>query len=226
MKIQALLFMCNDFSRAKFKLENFYKHNPDIDIKVINSGGDSPKKYLQHIKSIIEFIDTEDLWHRQTWCGRGGFGLKYIDILFKYGLDTRYTHTLYLETDVLTNRKITIEPQYDLAGLFVGCGPKEKFLWNYMNIDNYHYHSGCGGTIFTYNFFHTIYNDDSKFVLFKELYNKFPQHYYIDLIITLIARVSNVTCGPWEEVSDVRGHIVNGQYTKNLSSTLLHGYKV
>jgi hypothetical protein len=226
MKIQALLFMCNDFDRAKFTLENFSKHNSEIDIVVINSGGDSPKLHLQHIAQIVEFIDTEDLWHRKTWCGRGGFGLKYIDILFKYGLNNKYTHTLYLETDVLTNNKIVIEPKYDLAGLFVGCGPKERFLWNYMNIQDYHYHTGCGGTIFSYNFFNTIYNNSSKFNLFQELYDKFPEHYYIDLIITLIARVSDVTCGEWEEISDVRGNIINGKLQKNLSATLVHGYKV
>lgn len=27
MKIQAILFMCNDFARAKFTLENFVKWN-------------------------------------------------------------------------------------------------------------------------------------------------------------------------------------------------------
>ena len=226
MKIQALLFMCNDFERAKFTLENFAKYNPDIDIRVINSGGNSPRKHLQHIEQIVEFLDTEDLWHRKTWCGRGGFGLKYIDLLFKYGLDKRYTHTLYLETDVLTNGKITKEPKHDLSGVFVGCGKHERFLWNHMKIPDNHYHTGCGGTIFSYNFFDKIYNDKSKFSLFSDLYERFPEHYYIDLIITLIARVSDVTCGHWEEVADVRGSMVNGKPYRNTSATLLHGYKV
>jgi hypothetical protein len=227
MKIQALLFMCNDFDRAKFTLDNFSKHNPDIPISVINSGGESPKKFLDHNKNIIEFIDEEDLWHRRTHCGRGGFGLKYIDVLFRYGLNSNFTHTLYLETDVLTNRQITIEPKYDLSGVFIECGPKEQILWDYFNISDYRYHTGCGGTIFTTNFFNTISSDIDKFNMFKKLYDLFPEHYYMDLILTLVARYSNLTYGHWEEISDIRAHMVGNNFVGgNVSATLVHGYKI
>lgn len=226
MKIQAVLFMCNDFDRAKFTLENFSKHNPDIDIRVVNSGGDSPKQYLQHIEQIVEFLDTENLWHKNTHCGVGSFGPKYFDILLKYGLDKNYTHTLYLETDVLTNRKITKQPKYDMSGVFNGCGYYEKFLWNYMKIPDYHYHTGCGGTIYTHRFFEQIFNDKDKYGLFQKLYDEFPQNYFMDLIITLVARVSDVTLGHWEEVSDTKGSIVNGQRYYNRLATLVHGHKI
>jgi hypothetical protein len=227
MKIQALLFMCNDFDRAKFTLENFSKHNPDIPISIINSGGKSPKKYLDHISSIVEFIDTEDLWHRKTHCGRGGFGLSFLDILFSYGLREDFSHTLYLETDVLTNKKITIQPNYDMSGVMVGCGPKEKFLWDYMKISPPHYHTGCGATIFKKNFFTTLYENSKINKMFYELYEKFPENYYIDLILTLVARKIGLSCGHWEEVSDVRGHMVGDTYKRHdNNATMIHGHKV
>jgi hypothetical protein len=60
MKIQAILFMCNDFARARFTLENFNKWNPEVPIRVINSGGDCPKPYLEHITN-IEFVNAPNL---------------------------------------------------------------------------------------------------------------------------------------------------------------------
>lgn len=64
MKIQTILFMCNDFARAKFTLENFNKWNPESPILVVNSGGESPEPFLKHIPN-ISFIDAENLWHKK-----------------------------------------------------------------------------------------------------------------------------------------------------------------
>jgi hypothetical protein len=227
MKIQALLFMCNDFDRAKFTLEKFNKYNPDIPISVINSGGESPINYLKHIPSIVEYVDTDDLWHRKTHCKRGGFGLPFLEILFNYGLNENFTHTLYLETDVLTNRKITIEPKYDMSGVMVGCGPKEQFLWDYLNIAPPHYHTGCGATIFRKNFFIKLYENSKINKMFYDLYDQFPEYYYMDLILTLVAKKTGLSCGHWAEVSDVRGHMINDHFfSGDLSATLVHGYKI
>ena len=107
MKIQAILFMCNDFARAKFTLENFRKHNPEIPIRVVNSGGESPESSLSHIPG-IEFVDAENLWHKKTYNGQGSFGPRFADYFFDFGLNNNFTHTILLETDVLTNRTITI----------------------------------------------------------------------------------------------------------------------
>lgn len=224
MKIQAILFMCNDFARAKFTLENFSKWNPDIPIRVINSGGKCPKPYLAHIGN-IEFIDAPNLWHKKTLCGVGSFGPKYYDYLFEYGLNENFSHTLFLETDVLTNRKIVIEPEYDISGPNNPCGPNEHVLYDFLDIQENRIHTGCGGTMFSLNYFKTIKNKDFKF--FTEIFEKFPQNYFMDLISTLAARKNELSFGHWQEVSNIPIHVVNGNFVSvDHSATLIHNFKV
>jgi hypothetical protein len=224
MKIQAILFMCNDFARAKFTLENFSKWNPDIPIRIINSGGDSPKPHLQHINN-TEFIDAPNLWHKKTHCGKGSFGPEFIKYFFDYGLNSSFTHTLLLETDVLTNRKITIEPKYDIAGPTNPCGHNELILYNYLNINDNLFHTGCGGTIFSYKYFDTIFNKNYSF--FLDIFDKFPQNYFMDLILTLASRVNGLTFGHWEEVSNIPIHFINGRMINaDMNKTLIHNYKI
>lgn len=224
MKIQTILFMCNDFARAKFTLENFNKWNPESPILVINSGGESPEPFLKHIPN-ISFIDAENLWHKKTHCGVGSFDYRYYDYLFEYGLNDKFTHTLFLETDVLTNRKITIEPKYDISGPINPCGHKEHALYDYLNINENRIHTGCGATMFTLNYFKTIKKQDFNF--FKDIFDKFPQNYFMDLISTLAARKNGLSFGHWEEVSNVPVHVVNDQIVNvNYASTLVHNFKV
>jgi len=224
MKIQAILFMCNDFARAKFTLENFNKWNPEVPIRVINSGGDCPKPYLEHISN-IEFINAPNLWHKKTLCGIGSFGPQYYDYLFDFGLNENFSHTLFLETDVLTNRKITIEPEYDISGPNNPCGSNEHILYDYLNIPGSRIHTGCGGTMFSLNYFKTLKNKDYGF--FQEIFEKFPQNYFMDLISTLAARKNELSFGHWEEVSNVPIHVVDGSFVSvNYDATLVHNYKI
>jgi len=224
MKIQAILFMCNDFKRAQFTLENFRKHNPEVPIRVINSGGQSPEQYLHHIGA-IEFIDAPNIWHKRTHCGTGSFGPAYFDYLFDYGLNHNYTHTLYLETDVLTNRAITIEPQYDISGVVLNCGPHAYALYDALGIEHFRVHTGCGGTMFSYNYFKTV--KENNYALYQKLFDDYPQHYFMDLISTLAARVHGLTFGHWEEVSNCPAHII-GYCIKgvDMNATLIHNYKI
>jgi hypothetical protein len=224
MKIQAIMFMCDDFARAKFALENFRKWNPNIPIRVINSGGESPARILSHIDK-IEFIDALNLWHKKTLCGVGSFDNRYYDYLFDYGLNDEYSHTLFLETDVLTNRKITQKPKYDISGPCNPCGHNEHVLYDYLNIYGNRIHTGCGGTMFSLNYFKTIKNNDFK--IFKDLFEKFPENYFMDLISTLVARKNNLSFGHWEEVSNVPIHVVNNQFVNvDMNATLVHNFKV
>ena len=227
MKIQAILFMCNDFARARFTLENFNKWNPEVPIRVINSGGDCPKPYLEHIPN-IEFINVPNLWHKKTLCGKGSFGPFFADYLFDFGLNENFSHTLLLETDVLTNRKITIEPEYDISGI-TNFGGNET-IYRYLEIDGHRLHSGCGGTIFSQNYFQNIINKKA-FNLFEELFEKFPQYYYMDFISTIVGRKADCTLGNWDEVSEAFPYISikNNNLTKtepNLQATLVHQFKI
>ena len=224
MKIQAILFMCNDFARAKFTLENFTKWNPQIPILVVNSGGDSPKPYLEHIPN-TSFLDAPNLWHKKTDCGVGSFDYRYYDYLFEYGLNDDYTHTLFLETDVLTNREITTEPKYDISGPNNRCGHNEHILYDYLNINDNRIHTGCGGTMFSLDYFKTISERDYSF--FKDIFEKFPANYFMDLISTLAARKNNLSFGHWEEVSNIPIHVVNNQLVNvNMNATLVHNFKI
>jgi hypothetical protein len=224
MKIQAILIMCNDFARAKFTLENFNKWNPDVPIRLINSGGNCPKLHLQHIPN-IEFINAPNLWHKQTKCGVGSFGPEFCNYFFDFGLNEDFSHTLLLETDVLTNRKITIEPKYDISGPTNPCGHNEHVLYDYLNIHENRIHTGCGGTIFSLNYFKTLKDKDYSF--FQEMFDKFPQNYFMDLISTLAARKNGLSFGHWEEVSNIPVHVVNGNFVKaDYLATLIHNYKI
>ena len=224
MKIQAILFMCNDFARARFTLENFNKWNPEVPIRVINSGGDCPKPYLEHITN-IEFVNAPNLWHKKTLCGVGSFGPQHYDYLFDFGLNENFSHTLFLETDVLTNRKITIEPKYDISGPNNPCGPNEHILYDYLNIPGSRIHTGCGGTMFSLNYFKTLKNKDYSF--FQEMFERFPQNYFADLISTLAARKNELSFGHWEEVSNIPIHVVDGSFVSaNYGATLVHNYKI
>lgn len=224
MKIQAIMFMCNDFARAKFTLENFRKCNPNIPIRVINSGGESPASILSHIDK-IEFIDAPNLWHKKTLCGVGSFDYRYYDYLFDYGLNDEYDYTLFLETDVLTNREITQKPKYDISGPCNPCGHNEHVLYDYLNINENRIHTGCGGTMFSLNYFKTIKKND--FQIFKDLFEKFSGNYFMDLISTLAARKNNLSFGHWEEVSNIPIHVVNNQFVNvDMNATLVHNFKI
>ncbi len=225
MKIQAILFMCNDFSRAKFTLENFRKHNPDIPIRVINSGGDSPQPTLCHISN-TEFIDAPNLWHKNTKRLNGSFGPRFVDYFFEFGLNQQYTHTLLLETDILTNRAISIEPKYDISGPCNPCDDKEYVIYDYLNIPGARIHTGCGTTMFTDRYFTTI-KDKDLFQLFQLLFDKFPANYFMDMILTLVGRQAGLSFGHWEEVSNIPFHIVNNRFVNtDMNATMVHNFKL
>jgi hypothetical protein len=216
--------MCNEFKGAQFTLENFRLHNADIPIRVVNSGGQSPEQYLRHIKN-IEFIDAPNLWHKCTSDGIGSLGPMFFDYLFDYGLNENYTHTLYLEPDVLTNRAITIEPQYDISGVLSNCGAGEHAFYDALGINDYRVHTGNGGTIYKHNYFATI--KQNGYEIYQQLFKSYSQHYHQDLIATVAARLHGLTFGHWEECSQTYGQIIDGKfYQLNPNATLIHGYKI
>jgi len=212
--------MKDDFKRLDFTLEHFLKYNPEIPVLVLNAGGNSPEEIIKKYPT-VSLSHCEDLWAKPS------FSPKFADYFFQFGLNENFTHTILLETDVLTNNKITIEPKYDISGC-LNYGGSSK-IYDFLNITDNCFHTGCGGTIFKYNYFKTIKNGDFEF--FKRMFDKFPNDYYMDLMLTLAARVNGLTYGDWDEMSNVTGHLknINGTFRLvncNFYSTMVHHFKV
>lgn len=232
MKLQAIVFMCNDFIRLDWMLQHFTQYNPHVPLLVVNSGGDSPSHITSKYNS-VSLIEAPNLWHKKTHCGVGSFGPSYYKYLFEYGLNSTYTHTLFLETDVKTNSKIIEEPLYDISGPLVGNGPNENVLYEYLDISGPRCHTGCGGTAFSLNYFKTIINKDFSF--YKNLFNTHSPNYFMDLVSTLAARKNNLTFGDWDAVSNnpcsikfKHKYISTSGYISPMSynTSLIHNIKV
>jgi hypothetical protein len=241
MKYLAILFMCNDEKRAEFVIENFKKHNPEIHLIVYN-GGNS----VQHFKNKydIELIEGPNLWHKRTHCRVGSFNYAWFETLFFLYKKHKPEYLIFLETDVLTTKKIELEPKYDISGVCVGCGVLERILLYYYwgdylkgkgffsmnNCENWEhkYHTGMGATALSKRFFEQT---EKNLHLVKECYELIPFSCFADLMITLLARYSGCTMGDWEEASDTRGTVRrrnNGWIyeSRNDNCALIHNYKI
>jgi hypothetical protein len=228
MKLQAIIFMCNDFKRLDFTLEGFTKHNPDIPVLVVNSGGNPPNEITDKYSSVT-LNNAPNLWHKQNHSGPGSFGPQYYDYLFEYGLNENFTHTIFLETDVQTNGKIVHEPLYDLSGPLGGNGAAEDFLYTYYNIPEPRLHTGCGGTAFSLNYFKTI--KEKNYDFFQKAFDKMSRHYFMDMITTFAARRAGLTFGDWDAVSnhEYTHKKIQGNYVRvpcDYTASLVHNIKV
>lgn len=230
MKIQAIMMMKNDAKRMEFVLENFLKYNPEIPVLVYNCGGVSPKEEIKKFKN-VSLIDYDDIWHKRGPGGIGSFDPRWFELMFEYGLNDSYTHTLFLETDVLTTGKITKEPKYDMSGVLNYCGQGELVLYKMLNLE-VQQHSGCGSTIYTTNFFKKC---KDNLDLVNLLYCAKPQNFFQDLTMTILGRISSCTYGHWEECSDIRGHWIPDPekqsqfkfiYPPSYTATMIHSVKV
>lgn len=203
--------MCNDEKRADFVISNFQKHNPDIRLIVYNGG--SPAPHLKD-KYNIEYQEGPNLWHKFTRCPPGSFSYEWFETMFQVGLSMNTDYLIFLETDVLTTRKIVEPPKYEIAGPTTRCGPQDEYnsydFWggylkgtNYDETDWKHkFHTGMGATAFSKSFFKKC-KDNLHHV--KEAYRLIPFHMCQDLHITLLGRFSGCTMGDWIEASDTRG---------------------
>ena len=77
MSYTAVLFMYNDEHRARFVIEGFQKHNPNIPLIVYN-GGTSAKHLEQEYN--IKLIEGPNLWHKFTRCPPGSFSYDYVEV--------------------------------------------------------------------------------------------------------------------------------------------------
>jgi hypothetical protein len=240
MKYLAVLFMCNDEKRAEFVIENFKKHNPEIHLIVYN-GGNSVKHYDD--KYDIELIEGPNLWHKKTRHAPGSFNYDWFKFLFSTYKRYKPEYLIFLETDVKVNKKIEIDPEYDIAGPVVSCGYMETLVmydyWsNYVKslpftedrttTWSHKYHTGMGATALSKRFFEQT---EKNLHLVKECYELIPFNCYQDVVISCFARYSGCTMGDWKEASDTRGtlRLSNGKWhgeSLNNNCALIHNYKI
>jgi len=237
MSYTAFLTMCNDETRAEFVLENFTRHNPDIPVIVYNGGNSA--SYLQE-RYDIDYREGPNFWN-VFLPGVGSFTYDWFDLIFDIGLSMSTDHLIFLETDVLTTRKLETEPQYDISGPLVSCGEleslqayrywgeyvpwkegKKTILWNHK------FHTGIGATCYKKNFFQKC---EGNLKWIKEAYKMIPFSCFQDVNISLLGRYSNCTLGDWSEVSDTRGSVrinSNNAYFEpcDMTKALIHNYKI
>lgn len=240
-KYHAVLFMCNDEKRARWVIENFKEHNPDIPLTVYN-GGEPCRQLVEDYD--IALIEGPNLWHKNTRHKPGSFSYKWFEFLFDLHERHDPDYLIFLETDVKVNRKITIDPKYDVSGPIVRCGLLENMMmydyWDaYLKGKDFHehdhtnwphkYHSAMGGTALSRNFFNTC---RSKLGLVKECYELIPFHCYQDVLLSCFARSCGCTLGDWDEASDTRGihrRITDTQWryeSQNNNCALVHNIKI
>ena len=237
MSYTAFLTMCNDEKRAEFVLENFTKHNPEIPVIVYNGGNSA--SYLQD-KFDIEYREGPNLWET-FFPGTGSFSYEWFETIFEIGLTMETDHLIFLETDVLTTRRIESEPLYDISGPLVSCGPLEehqsylywgKYVpWKDSKVEiqwNHKFHTGLGATCYKKNFF-TRCLPNLKWV--REAYKQIRFSCFQDVNISLLGRYSGCTLGDWSEATDTRGSVRIGSdklYFEpcDMTKALIHNYKV
>ena len=238
MSYTAFLTMCNDERRAEFVLDNFTRHNPEIPVIVYNGGKSAA--YLQD-KFDIDYREGINYWNNFL-PGVGSFSYEWFEMIFEIGLTMKTDHLIFLETDVLTTRKIEKEPSYEISGPLIGCGDLEaiqayRFWGEYVpwkDADqeritwDHKLHTGLGATCYKKSFFEKCL---SNLMWVEEAYRMMPFSCFQDLNITLLGRYSGCTLGDWSEATDTRGTMRrngNNFYYEPFDQTkaLIHNYKV
>lgn len=237
MKFEALLFMCNDEKRAEFTIQNFLEHNLDIPLTVYNGGKSA--LYLKE-KYNLEIIEGKNMWQKDTSSPPGSFSYEWFEFMFDFAKRKNPDYLIYLETDVFTSGKITSEPKYDISGSFGIASPKvEQEVYNFWmkhledpkqnNSFNFRYHTGCGGTTYSKDFFIKC---EKNLPLVKKCYEEIKGSCWADLLMTMLAKYSNCSYGDWCEVERVEGSYRKidentwKYFEKNDEAAMIHGYKI
>lgn len=225
MKFKAIIFAKNDTRRLDFTLSQFRQFHPDIHILLINNGGDSLLSYAK--KHNCEYKDIPNCWVMNE--GDGSFGPKYISYMFHYAFqDKEHSHVLFLETDVSTRKKIVLDTKLDMAG-FMNCPAQHVYnaYFKYFDLgtrlgfspelqkgNNQFRHTGCGGTLFSMNYFEKcIFNLDD----ILRSYEHIRHWWYQDMSMTVLGYISGCQIGQWSEVT---------QQSRNPDAAMEHGVKI
>ena len=194
MKLQAILFGGGNLSRLSFTLEGFCRFHPDIPVLVVNTSQNDLSGIISRFKN-VSLIYSGNIWHKKYCCG--SFDPRYFGLLAGYGCNPEYTHTIYLEDDVQTLRRIRGEPQYDVAGNYYYLDNIHYCLYQYLGLKEPYLQSGAGGTIFSNRFLKSL--SDNMDIIY-DLYARFPFNFHSDLVCTAVALKLGFTVGIWEEL--------------------------
>jgi hypothetical protein len=216
-----------EFFRLEKTLENFFTHNPDIPVTVVNDGGKTPIEIIRKFDNCYLIDDTENSWiQKSIFNSVGAPGYLWFKRLYDFASEDDFTHIIYLETDVLTRHKIAHVPRHEMSGRgMVSSQHANDFYWDYFGLDaaaivcgnkrlskggieydapwsgEHHnisfLHYGTGGTIFSKSFFEKTYD---KLPLIKKFNDQKPDCFLQDLAITSLALVSNCSVGDWEDL--------------------------
>lgn len=241
MKIKAFIQCRNDLERLDFVLHHFKKHHPDIHVFVANDNGKDPenivKKYSNCSFKNYDYrtINYDEKANLPDHLKGSFLGYKAIERIFDYAFnDLDFTHLLFLETDVLTKKKIIVEPKFDVSGFFnLSANHVNEAAYELYNLEqlgvkkdsintswgNFSFmHTGCGGTIYTKKFFLNSYGNLPKIKFVDENY---PFVGHIDLQMTILGMISDCSIGLWDDVTQ-RNTI--GRFNKN--AALEHNVKL
>lgn len=240
MKIKAIIFASNDDKKLDFTLKHFKHHNPQIPVLIYNNGSTDMEPLAKKYNYLYKKIPN--IWHKKTHCGVGSFNYEWFEYMFEFGLmNDEYTHILFLETDIYTIKPITKIPKYDMAGPLGFSGLEENVLFKYFNLEKFGYkfnqmggilsfpHTGCGGTIYTKEFFT---KSQKNLPLIKKVYKDKIENCYMDLIITYLAIISDCSIGNWSDSTNIWGEYRIGNknelyklHRTNWKSALIHKIK-
>ena len=242
MRYHAVLFMCDDISRAEWVSTNFKTHNPDIFLTVYNGGLDDRDVRARVTADLYEA--GENLWHKRTRTPEGSFGYGWFEKLFAHAESRDADYTIYLETDVDVRRGISSDPKWDISGPLNQADTAASLLaydyWGshleggpfveHLEPTPNKFHTGCGGTAFARNFFERA---RPHLPLVKAAFQQIPYVFYADLMATLLARNSGCSIGDWCEVSNVGGSYRFDDRTNQIfwehsiaDTAMIHGVKI
>ena len=218
MKLQAIVFGGGNVSRLSFAMEGFCRFHPDVPVLVVNTSDNNLLEITNRFKN-VSTIYSGNIWHKKTMCRKGSFDPRFFEIISRYGRNNDYTHTIYLEDDVKTIKMITKEPNYDLAGIVGIVALDHKRMCRYLSIDGVPIQCGQGGSIYSNKLLRSI--GDNMGIIY-DLFEKFPESFYGDVVSTLIALKLGFTVGLWEEVKSTQDKPDN----RVMDPSLLHPFKV
>lgn len=233
MKIKCFLPCYTDYQRLEYVLENFTKHNKDIDIFLSIDGSANPFQAIQKFSIKKYKIHDNKVWYSYDHGDSSEMVMGYENVkrLFEYALNEEdYDYILYLETDVLCKASITKKPSYDLSGVLnLSNSKNNSMIYKIYELEKYNnliktnnnqmwYHTGCGGTIFSKNYFlkSAPYLDK-----IKQVSEEYPFLAHCDMSFTVLSIISGCTYGAWEEVSQR-----NCPFPYNPNSALEHNIKI